>query len=439
MVSGEDDGGGGRGEGAAGGNDADDGRSGGMLLQGSSLGGETELPLSSDRAELASSSSPLLSPSVSLGPKGSRGSGSWFESGDTTSPFSSALPVVVTPLSLPTTATKSTLPLVAESHRPRDSGSSENPSDLDTIALAADSVCDVALADSDPAATRDVVVDGPFGTRSSESRLDSASIVESHSFCSGDDDAMPLVFTATFDAVVSTLGCVVPVAATVEAAVAVAKPAPNLSRFTRTMPGLRTELAVVQWKWWCGWWWAAAAYSWRSTTSPRNVPPPPVGMSRGIRWFPPTRPPNLSAAGTSTSDTSKTGPPKVAFLVATASREMIRAMGVGDSLRSAISRSSSTSSPLVEPTWLVMGPSMQLARGFFSIALVVATVIVVLAREDGEARQGLGDRCSSSSMCSTPLVSGVGTLPGLSAVRCGVVWHSRAPKALFVAGSLLPA
>lgn len=439
MVPGEEDSGGERGEGAAGGNDADDGRSGGMLLQGSSLGGETELPLSSDRAELASSSSPLLSPSVSLGPKRSRGSGSWFESGDTPSPFSSALPVVVTPLSLPTTATKSTLPLVAESQRPRDSGSSENPSDLDTIALAADSVCDVALADSDAAATRDVV-DGPFGTRSSESRLDSASIVESHSFCSGDDDAMPLVFAATLDANASTLGCNVPVAGTAEAAVVAAKPAPNLSRFMRTMPGLRTELAVVQWKWWCGWWWVAAAYSWRSITSPRNVPPPPpVEISRGILWFPPTRPPSLSAAGTSTSDTSKTGPPNVAFLVATASREMIRAIGVGDSLRSAISRSSSTPSPLVEPMWLAMGPSTQLARGFFSIALVIATVVIVLAREDGEARQGLGDRCSSSSVCSTPFVSGVGTLLGLGVVRCGVVWHSRAPKALFVAGSLLPA
>lgn len=246
MVSGEDDGGGGRGEGAAGGNGADDGRSGGMLLQGSSLGGEMELPLSSDRAELASSSSPLLSPSVSLGPKGSRGSSSWFESGDTPSPFSSALPVVVTPLSLLTAATKSALPLVAESHMPRDIGSSENPSDLDTIALAADSVCDVALADSDDAATRDteVVDDGPLETRSSESRLDSASIVESHSFCSG-DDAMPLVFTATL-AVVSTLACVAPAAAAATAAVAAAKPAPNLSRFMRTMPGLRTELAVVQ-------------------------------------------------------------------------------------------------------------------------------------------------------------------------------------------------
>lgn len=86
----------------------------------------------------------------------------------------------------------------------------------------------------------------------------------------------------------------------------------------------------------------------------------------------------------------------------------------------------------------MVGPSRQLARGFFSIALVVAAV-VVLAREEGEARHGLGDRCSSSSVCSTPLVSGVGTLPGLKAVRCGVVWHSRAPKALFAAGSPLPA
>lgn len=215
-----------------------------MLLQvWSSLGGDMELPLS-ERAELASSSSPLLSPSVSLGPKGSRGSSSWCKTGDTPLPFSSALPVVVTLFSLPTAA-NSAMPLVTadESHALRDTGSTENPSDLDTIALAAESVCDVALADLNAATTDNCVVDdGPFETISSESRLDSASIVESHSFCGG-DDATPLVFTAVL-AVASTRGCV---------AVAVAaKPVPNLSRFMRTMPGLRTELFVVQWKWWSG-------------------------------------------------------------------------------------------------------------------------------------------------------------------------------------------
>lgn len=327
-------------------------------------------------------------------------------------------------MSLLATAANSTLPLDAESQTPRDAGrSEENPSDRDTIALVADSVCDVTQAnDRDTGVVVDV---GPLVTRSSESRLDSASIVESHSFCGG-DAAMPLVFTIML-AAVSTLACVA----------AAAKPAevPNLNRFMRTMPGLRTELAVVvQWKWWC----AAVAYSCRSTTSPRKAaPPPPVGISSGIRWFPPTRPPSFRAAGTSTSETSNTGL-NAAFFAVTVSSEMMRAMG-GDNRRSATSRESSTGS--VEPMWLVP-PSRQPVRGFFfSIALVA-----VLAAGEGEVRQGLGEcraASSGSSECSTPFVSGVETLAvgrAVTAVRCGITtWHSRAPKALFAAGSPLPA